>query len=146
MVKSPVKPVDPSACTCLALSQATRCVQRLYDGALAPHGLSIGQFSFLAHLAAFEALTAADLAERCAMDASTVSRLTRPLIARGLIRAERDPEDRRALRLSLSAKGRETFDAARAGWREAQGTLDAAIGRKASAVLRAEMRRLVAAL
>lgn len=146
MVKSPARTIDPTACTCLALSQATRRVQRLYDAALAPHGLSIGQFSFLAHLAALDTMTAADLAERCAMDASTVSRLIRPLIRRDLIRAERDPQDRRALRLSLSHKGRQTFDAARAGWREAQGTLDAAIGRKASANLRADMRRLVAAL
>jgi DNA-binding MarR family transcriptional regulator len=46
-----------------------------------------------------------ELAARCALDASTISRVVAGLVARGLVRRTSDPDDGRACILTLTAAG-----------------------------------------
>ncbi|HSK25642.1 MAG TPA: MarR family winged helix-turn-helix transcriptional regulator [Jiangellales bacterium] len=55
-----------------------------------------------------------DVAADLGLDASTVSRHLRSLQQMGLVERGDDPDDRRAQRVSLSARGREVLDAAMA--------------------------------
>jgi DNA-binding MarR family transcriptional regulator len=133
-------------CTAMAMSQATRRVQRLYDAALAPHGISVGQFGLLSQIAFMPGLSLHDLAQRNVMDPSTVSRLIRPMIDRGWVRLEADARDRRVKRLRLTEEGMALQKAAMESRHRAEAELQAVIGADTAADIRATMRRLVAQL
>lgn len=124
-------------CTCRALSQATRRAHRHYDAALAPAGLTIGQFSLLVQIHLSPDQTVMELADRNIMDPSTVSRLLRPLTARGLVEARVDAEDRRARRVRLTPAGARLRIEALPLWQAAQSSLEAAIGKGPDTELRA---------
>lgn len=135
-----------TACTCRALSQATRRVHRLYDAALAPLGLTIGQFSLLSQVRASPGLTLMELADRNVMDPSTISRLLRPLASRGLVETSVDKDDRRARRVHLTRDGIHLQQQAAPKWEAAQSSLEAAIGKGENAALRAQLATLLNAL
>jgi DNA-binding MarR family transcriptional regulator len=50
-----------------------------------------------------------ELAARCALDASTISRAVATLVARGLVERSADPADRRACILTLTAAGHDAL-------------------------------------
>ncbi len=133
-------------CTCRALSQATRRVHRLYDAALAPLGLTIGQFSLLTQIRIAPDQTLMELAERNVMDPSTVSRLLRPLTARGLVETHVDKEDRRARRVRLTGDGAKLQAEAVPNWQAAQAELEHAIGKAPDTELRALLRSVITTL
>jgi DNA-binding MarR family transcriptional regulator len=64
----------------------SRQVSQIYDDALNLHGLTIGQFGLLACLSRRRGLGIGALAKRLAADASTVSRLVKPLASDRLLR------------------------------------------------------------
>ena len=72
-------------CSGSALREAARRITRLYDEALAPTGLGVNQYNALRKLAAYEAITIHELADKLVMDRSTVARLLRPLAKRGFL-------------------------------------------------------------
>ena len=89
-------PPGPAAlCTAAKVRRLSRQVSQIYDDALNLHGLTIGQFGLLACLSRRRGQGIGALAERQAADASTVSRLVKPLASDGLLRIEINPEDRR---------------------------------------------------
>jgi DNA-binding MarR family transcriptional regulator len=133
-------------CTCSAVSQTARRIHRIYDAHLVRHGLSIGQFGMLSHVRHFPGLTRAELAAYNAMDPSTVSRLTRPLLDRELIVSRSDPEDGRVHRLTLTALGQDTHAAALKSWEAAQAELEQRIGAAKDLAFRRLMHELVEAL
>jgi len=133
-------------CTCRALSQATRRVHRLYDAALAPLGLTIGQFSLLTQIRLSPDQTLMELAERNIMDPSTVSRLLRPLVARGLVETLVDKEDRRARRVRLTGDGAVLQAGAVPKWQAAQAELEKAIGKGPNTELRALLGEVITTL
>jgi DNA-binding MarR family transcriptional regulator len=135
-----------TVCTCRALSQATRRVHRLYDAALAPLGLTIGQFSLLSQIRSSPGQTLMELATRNIMDPSTVSRLLRPLIARGLVETLVDAEDRRTRRVRLTEEGARLQAEGIPKWKSAQAGLEAAIGSTANADLRALLGTVITTL
>jgi DNA-binding MarR family transcriptional regulator len=133
-------------CTCRALSQATRRVHRLYDAALVPLGLTIGQFSLLTQIRNSPGLTLSELAERNVMDASTISRLVRPLIQRQLIESLVDPDDRRTRKVRLTPDGADLQARGVPLWRAAQASLERAIGTGPNTELRTLLGSLLTAL
>lgn len=133
-------------CTCRALSQATRRVHRLYDAALAPLGLTIGQFSLLTQIKAAPGQTLMQLAERNIMDPSTVSRLVRPLMTRGLVEVHVDKVDRRARCVRVTDAGAKLQAEAVPKWQAAQAELDQAVGKGPNAELRAMLGSLITSL
>ena len=116
------------ACTALKVRKLARKVTQIYDEALAPHGLTVGQIGLLASLRRREGIAVGLLAERLSADASTVSRLLRPLEAAGFLAIEADPTDRRARLVRLADAGAEKRRDAAAGWAAAQDRVREALG------------------
>ncbi|MEJ2514251.1 MAG: MarR family winged helix-turn-helix transcriptional regulator [Gammaproteobacteria bacterium] len=73
-------------------------------------GLSINEWRVMAVLGRFPGLSAAEVAERTAMDKVAVSRAVARLIDSGRARRETAAEDRRRSVLELTAEGRRIYD------------------------------------
>ena len=130
----PAGPAD--LCTAAKVRRLSRRVSQIYDEALAAHGLTIGQFGLLASLSRRNGVSIGALAARLAADASTVSRLVRPLAADGLLRIETDPRDGRGRLVWLTDAGHARRAAAHAGWIAAQNQVADRLGNGRLAALR----------
>lgn len=92
----------------------------LYEGLFAPLDLTAGQFSTLVALSVGEKPVVQELAERLSMDRSTLSRGLQPMVRRGLVRLEPDPDDARSRMVDLTAAGRHMLERAIPLWQQAQ--------------------------
>lgn len=115
-------------CTAAKVRRLARRVTQIYDESLAPFGLTIGQYGVLASLRRREGVGVGVLAERLNADASTVSRLLKPLEAAGFLVLDPDPDDRRAKSIRLTETGAEKRRAASEGWHAAQRHVHDALG------------------
>lgn len=90
---------------CFALYMATNAVTRLYRAQLGKVGLTYPQY--LAMLVLWERgpQTVKGLADRLALDSSTLTPLLKRLEAAGLVQRERDSRDERVVRVSLTPAG-----------------------------------------
>ena len=132
-----VLPPGPAGlCTAAKVRRLSRQVSQIYDEALCGHGLTIGQFGLLACLSRRRGLGIGALAERLAADASTVSRLVKPLAVDGLLRIQIDPADRRGRLVWLTDAGHQRRAAAQAGWQAAQDVVEQRLGSGRLAALR----------
>jgi DNA-binding MarR family transcriptional regulator len=118
-----------NACTAARVRKLARRITQIYDDALAPHGLTIGQFGTLVSLRRSRSIGIARLAEVLSADASTLSRLLKPLAAAGFVSILPDLDDRRAKALRLTDAGAAKAHAAKAGWEAAQAQVAAQLGR-----------------
>ncbi len=123
-------------CTAAKVRRLSRRITQIYDEALAPHGLTIGQMGLLATLRRREGIGVGTLAERLSADASTVSRLLKPLLAAGLIAIDPDPGDRRARLVRLTDAGHARRAGAATGWTAAQAQVQETLGEGRLAALR----------
>lgn len=123
-------------CTAAKVRRLARRVSQIYDEALAPHGLTIGQMGLLASLSRRHGIGIGALAQRLSSDASTISRLLRPLEQAGLLIIEPDPEDGRARLVRLTDAGAERRQTAGQGWSAAQARIAAQLGEGRLAALR----------
>jgi DNA-binding MarR family transcriptional regulator len=112
----------------MRLRKAARRVSQIYDRHLEGVGLTITQFGVLASLFGTDRLAIGPLAEQLVMDPTTLTRNLQPLHRQGLVVIETDRRDRRVRWVSLSTLGRQTFEAARPTWREAQAEVRRLIG------------------
>ena len=71
-------------------------------------GLNPGQPKILTVLDTEGSCRQKDLAHRCDIEPATVSRLLDGMEEMGLVNREEDPADRRAVRVTITAKGKET--------------------------------------
>jgi DNA-binding MarR family transcriptional regulator len=127
-------------CTCMHIRRAARRVTQVYDQAIAPTGLTSGQFGLLArlHAAALHGeagLSIGALADQHGMDPTTLNRNLQPLLVAGLIHDDHDPTDRRVRKVFLTVTGRERLAAAMPLWRQAQRRMEAALGAEATLAL-----------
>lgn len=120
----------------MKVRRLARQVTQIYDTALAPHGLTIGQMSLLAALRRREGVRVAVLAQRLGVDASTLSRLLRPLEAAGFLALAADPGDGRVRLIHLTEAGHHRRAAATAAWRQAQDDVAERLGGDRLAALR----------
>ncbi|HUJ86273.1 MAG TPA: MarR family winged helix-turn-helix transcriptional regulator [Burkholderiales bacterium] len=123
-------------CTCFLLRKLTRRVTQAYDRALAPAGLTITQYSMLAHLARGEGASISALADRMGMERTTLVRNLKPLVGAGWARYGERRAGKRAA-LELTAAGRSRLRSAAALWERAQDALEAQLGAKSVAALHA---------
>jgi DNA-binding MarR family transcriptional regulator len=79
------------------------------DRRLAAFELSAAQFSVVASLAGEERKSASDLCKVISYDAGAMTRMLDRLEAKGLIRRNRSPEDRRLVHLELTEEGRAAY-------------------------------------
>lgn len=128
------------ACLCLTAQRAARALARRFDAAFRPVGLTNGQFSLLMALNRPSPPTLGQVADVLAMDRTTLTAALKPLERRRLLRAKANPDDRRARRLSLTAKGRAVLEKAVPIWRREHARVE---GRLADAPA---LRRGLAAL
>ena len=129
-------------CVCFGVRKAARIIGRLYDDALAEHGLTIGQFALMAHIEPLAAPSVQALADRMGMDQSALSRGLKPLEKAGLVASTPDPNDRRRRFLGVTDAGRRRFDEAARAWKEVQDRLGDAYGEESVGRLLGELRRL----
>ncbi len=119
--------VSPLPCACANLRRAARLVTQLYDRALQPAGMRVTQFTLLQALAIGGSMSQGRLGDLLGLDSTTLTRTLRLLRRQGWIQAER-AEDRRQLRLQLTALGRREYRRAIPCWRSAQRRLRRALG------------------
>ena len=132
-------PIDEIAgCTCLRVRRASRHLTRLYEQALAPTGLTIGQFGVLATL--FGALTRGHailsvgaLAEFLGTDPTTLNRSLAPLESRGLVTSGRNPDDRRVRAIAITPAGHADLDQAARLWRDVNAAVEERLGAETNA-------------
>jgi DNA-binding MarR family transcriptional regulator len=134
--------INPAACNCLALRQATRHVTQFYDQFISPLGLRATQYSILARLARRGAMTINALAAELVMDRTTLGRNIQPLQRDGLIAVGPGKTDRRSKELRLTRAGTERFQTAQKGWSKAQAEFERTYGAKRAKALRTLLEQI----
>lgn len=91
---------------CFALAVASRTVISLYRPLLEPMGLTHPQYLVMLALWEAEPLRVNELADRLSLEPATLSPLLKRLEAGGLVTRRRDPDDERAVAVTLTPAGR----------------------------------------
>jgi DNA-binding MarR family transcriptional regulator len=116
---------------------------RSLDAAAVP--ITLAQYRVLVTMAQEGPTRAAPLAARLGVDASTVTRMCDRLVRDGLVARQAERSDRRAVRLALTAKGRDAVDAVAARRREEFAALLSAIPSARRAPVVAALQEIEAA-
>ena len=119
--------VKPQGCTNLKLRQLMRRVAQIYDLEVGKTGLRGTQYSLLSYVARLGPIRPVDLAAVMKVDASTLTRNLRPLIAAGYVTLDAGP-DARSRRVHQPAAGRDKRQEAQRRWRVAQESLNERLG------------------
>ena len=121
--------VEIIAGECLAVRVRTlnRVVSALYDDALRPHGVRVGQLNLIVAIARLGTARPGDLCRILSMDKSTLSRDVEVMRRNGWLEVE-DTADSRARPLRLSLQGHALLEAAIPAWRQAQEEAEALLG------------------
>lgn len=128
-------------CYCTLLKKASRRLSALYDEALAPFGINIGQFSHMRTIRRNEPISLTELAELMELDRSTVGRNTKVLERMGLVETTSGEDQREAL-LRLSGEGAALLERAAPVWEDVQVRLDERLGEDKTA----DLKQLLAVL
>ena len=91
---------------CFALAAASRSVIGLYRPVLEPLGLTHPQYLVMLALWERSPRRVREIADQLLLDSATLSPLLKRLESAGLIERIRDPQDERALNVTLTAAGR----------------------------------------
>lgn len=135
--------MDPVACLCTNARRAALVLTARYDGALAPHGLKVTQFSLMRAVERHGTPNLTGLAEATGLDRSTLGRNLRVLELQGLVRLS-PGHDQRDRVVALTAGGRSRLRTAGVAWKGLQESLAAALGDDAERFV--EVARRVTAL
>ena len=119
--------VRPQGCTNLKLRQLMRRVAQRYDAEVGQVGLKGTQYSLLSHVIKLGPIRPVDLAASMNVDASTLSRNLKPLVAAGWLTLEAGADGRSRLVQATDA-GREKRIEAQRRWRIAQEAINATLG------------------
>lgn len=120
-------PVRPQGCTNLKLRQLMRRVAQHYDAEVRQVGLKGTQYSLLSYVVKLGPIRPVDLASRMNVDASTLSRNLKPLVAAGWVELVAGADARSRL-VQATPAGREKRVEAQRRWRVAQDSLNATLG------------------
>ena len=101
---------DPRSCVCFLLSRAAHAAQRHLRALLEPYGITPAQYLILECLWLKDGLAPKTLGDMLRFDSASLTGLIDRLERAELVRREPDPEDRRALKLKLTKKGRSLCD------------------------------------
>jgi DNA-binding MarR family transcriptional regulator len=115
-----------ASCACTMLRKAARTVGRVYDEALAPHGMTTAQFAILRHVARGAPLALSRLAEQLAMDRTSLYRSLAPIERKGWVTVA--PGDGRTKLATLSDAGRSALAAAEPAWAKIQARVEGETG------------------
>ncbi len=129
-------------CLCFAARRAARALARRFDEALAPLGLTNGQFSLMTSLDRPAPSSIGFVAALLAMDRTTLTANLKPLERRGLVTIDIDPADRRGRLLTLTTGGRRLLRSAMPVWKRTHAEIDAGLAQVDPGMLRAGLRAL----
>ena len=115
-------------CTAAQLRRATRIVSRLFDDTMAPSGLEGTQLTVLVTLSLAGEMSMRKLAERMAVDRTTLTRNLMPLERNGWIESSAGADQRVRL-VRLTALGKKTLEKALPLWEKAQHQVIAELGK-----------------
>jgi DNA-binding MarR family transcriptional regulator len=130
------------ACACANLRKAARAVTQVFDEALAPSGLRATQFTLLVTSRLMGESTINELAERMAMDRTTLSRNLKPLVRNGLLEV-RPGEDGRTRLVRLTPAGEQALEEAYPLWQQAQQEIVGVLGEERYEALLGDVARTV---
>jgi DNA-binding MarR family transcriptional regulator len=114
-------------CTNLKLRQLTRRITQHYDAELAQAGLKTTQYSLLSHVLKLGPIRPGDLAQAMKMDASTLTRNLKPLVAAGWVEVAAGV-DGRSRRITITDAGRGKRQDAQRHWKAAQSGINRLFG------------------
>lgn len=117
----------PQGCTNFRLRRLLRQVARHYDSEVTKSGLKTTQYSLLSHVVHLGPLRPSDLAHAMNIDASTLTRNLKPLIAAGWL-TQGEGTDARSRLIAVTDAGRKKRSEAQRHWRAAQEKLNALLG------------------
>lgn len=117
----------PQGCTNFRLRHLMRQVARLYDAEVARSGLKTTQYSLLSHVLHLGPIRPVDLAQAMGVDASTLTRNLKPLVAEGWLVQGEGPDARSRL-IEITDEGRRKRAEAQRHWRTAQEKLNELLG------------------
>ena len=106
------------------------------------YGMTRGQWRVLANLGRYGRLTATEICRRGQVEKTKVSRAVQALEAKGWLKRESLPHDRRSEILSLTGAGRAVFDALGHEAQAYDDALRARLGPEATAAMTELLRRL----
>ena len=117
----------PQGCTNFKLRRLMRQVARLYDAEVARSGIKTTQYSLLSQVQQLGPVRPVDLAQALGVDASTLTRNLKPMIAAGLLVQTEGPDGRSRL-VEITDAGRSKRAEAQRHWRIAQEKLNGLLG------------------
>jgi DNA-binding MarR family transcriptional regulator len=132
----PTTPAEVIARDCIAVRvrALNRAVTALYDDALRPHGLRVGQLNLLVAIARFGTARPGDLCRVLRMEKSTLSRDVDVMRRNGWLEVE-ESAGGRARPLRLTPAGQALLEAVLPAWHAAQARARALIGNNGIAAL-----------
>jgi DNA-binding MarR family transcriptional regulator len=135
-------PAEVIAAECLAVRvrALNRAVTALYDDALRPHGLRVGQLNLLVAVARMGTARPGDLCRVLCMEKSTLSRDVEVMRRNGWLEA--DETDGRSRPLRITPVGRALVERVAPAWRQAQAQTRKLIGDDGAESVLAMARRL----
>jgi DNA-binding MarR family transcriptional regulator len=117
----------PQGCSNAKLRQLTRRVSQLYDHEMAKIGLKTTQYSLLSQVVQRGPVRPSDLAKAMVLDASTLTRNLKPLVAAGWITVGLGADARSHL-IAITEAGRAKRAEAQRRWKAAQEGLNELLG------------------
>ncbi len=127
----------PGPCNNNELRKATRHLGQLFDEVMRPSGLRAAQHGLLFYVKSMDRPTMKELARELVMDLSALGHTLKPLERDGYLRLDTDARDARAKRVSLTLGGEAKLEETIELWRVAQARVEAALGARKAAALRA---------
>lgn len=118
---------QPQGCTNLKLRQLMRRVAQHYDHEVGKTGLRGTQYSLLSYVVKLGPLRPGELARVMKVDASTLTRNLKPLIAAGWITLT-PGSDGRSRRVAITEAGRDKRTEAQRRWKVAQQDINQLLG------------------
>ncbi len=132
-------------CYCAEARRVSRLLTAKYDAALAPAELTSAQFETLSVLHAMQHCSGRVLAQKLAVDKTTLSRNLRSMIEAGLVMSKGSAEDARQMDYSLTAAGRKKLVKAQPLWHALHEETNRQLGSHAASAQKV-LRRMAAAL
>jgi DNA-binding MarR family transcriptional regulator len=127
-------------CVAVRMRALNRAITAVFDDALRPHGLRVGQLNLLVAVARMGAAVPGDLCRLLRMEKSTLSRDMEVLRRNGWVESAEQRGRFRPLR--ISASGRALLKRVLPAWRRAQAKARALIGEQGVEAVRAMSARL----
>lgn len=119
-------PIATSPCACTSLRKATRTLDRLYDAALAPHGLTTTQFALMRNIERAGAIVLNQLAAQLVMDRTSLYRTIRAIEEAGWVTITDGPGKSRLAR--ITPEGQAMLRRAEPDWEKLQAQIHDRLG------------------